>query len=195
MANQKDRTRSGRHEDRSQNSPAPHQEPLSFRSKLERIASGMDYFALSVPTKITRALATHGPVPVFARVNDSETFLASLYPVGGGRHYLRVKNKICKAVKIEEDDRVRVKITVRDRSDEIALPKDLMKALRAESLEEDFETLPIGKKSYLLRLIDHAAKPQTRNKRIQAALEEAHRKKEQKVNRRGMPLTSRDENL
>src|SRR5262249_47021623 len=126
--------------DRSQNSPLPHQE-LSFRSKLERIASGMDYFALSVPTKITRILATHGPVPVFARVNDSETFLASLYPVGGGRHYLRVKNKICKAVKINEDDRVRVRIMVRDRSDEIAIPKDLMQALRAEGLEEDFKTL------------------------------------------------------
>src|SRR5262245_10081214 len=93
MANQINRTRSGNMKiGRSQNSPAPHQE-LSFRSKLERIASGMDYFALSVPTKVTRAVATRGPVPVFAGVNDSETFLASLYPVGGGRHYLRVKNK------------------------------------------------------------------------------------------------------
>jgi hypothetical protein len=118
-------------------SPAPHQQ-LSFQSKLECIASGMDYFALPVPMKITRALGTRGPVPVFARVNDSETFLASLYPVGGGRHYLRVKNKICRAAKIKEGDRVGVQITVRDLSAEISIPEDLMSALRAEGMVEDF---------------------------------------------------------
>jgi hypothetical protein len=171
-------------------SAAPHQR-LSFQSRLECIASGMDYFALSVPMKITHALRTRGPVPVFARVNDSETFLASLYPVGGGRHYLRIKNKICSAVKIKQGDRVRVQITVRDRSAEISIPKDLTSALRAEGAEEEFKALPIGKKSYLLRLIDEAAKPQTRDKRIQAAVEEAHRKMERGVGRQGVPSTPR----
>ena len=156
---------------------------LSFQSKLERIASGMEYFAFSVPMKITLALGRRGPVPVFARANDSERFLASLYPVGGGRHYLRVKNKICKAAEIKEEDRVQVQITVRDRSAEISIPKDLVSALRAEGVEEDFEALPIGKKRYLLRLIDEATKPQTRDKRIQAAVAVAHRKREQRSDR------------
>lgn len=158
-------------------SPAPHQQ-LLFQSKLERIASRMEYFALSVPMKITLALGTRGPVPVSARVNDSETFLASLYPVGGGHHHLRVKNKICKTEEIKEGDRVRVQITVRDRSAEISIPKDLMIALRAAGGTREFKALPIGKKSYLLRLIAEASKPQTRDKRIQAAVQEAHVKGE-----------------
>ena len=150
---------------------------LSFQSKLECIATGMQYFALSVPKKITLSLGTRGPVPVFARVNDSEKFLASLFPVGRGRHYLRVRNKICKAAGIKAGNRVQVQIAVRDRSAEVSIPKDLMSALRAEGVAENFKSLPIGKRSYLLRLIDEAAKPETRGKRIQAAVEEAHRKR------------------
>jgi hypothetical protein len=150
----------------------------SFQSKLKRIASGREYYAISVPAKITLALGTRGPVPVVARVNGSEIFMASLYPVGGGRHFLRIKNRICSAVKIKEGDRVRVQITVRDRSAEISIPNDLRKALRAEGVEAGFKALPIGKKSYLLRLIDEAVKPETRENKIQAAVEEAHQRRQ-----------------
>src|SRR4051794_33824262 len=115
---------------------------LSFQSKLERIAHEANYFALSVPMKISRALQTRGPVPVSARVNDSEAFLVSLFPVGGGRHYLRVKAKIRNEAKITSGDRVRVQITVLDRSAEISIPKDLVSALRAEGVMEYFKALP-----------------------------------------------------
>lgn len=143
----------------------------------------MKYFALSVPAKITKALGTHGPVPVTARVNGSKPFLNSLYPVGEGRHYLRIKAVVWKEVKIKEGDRVRVEITVRDRKAEISIPKDLASALRAEGVAKFFDALPIGKKSYLLRLIDEAAKPETREKRIQDAVEAAHEKREKQVDK------------
>ncbi len=151
--------------------------PLSFQSKLERIATDMEYFALSVPEKISRALGTKGPVPVYAQVNDSTPFLVSLFPVGEGRHYIRVKASVRKETEIKEGDRVRVQITVRDRTTEISIPKDLMSALRSEGVIDEFKALPIGKKSYLLRLIEQAAKPETREKRIQNAVEAAHKRK------------------
>lgn len=146
---------------------------LSFQSKLERIAQDVEYFALSVPAKISLALGTRGPVPVSARVNGSESFLVSLFPVGGGRHYLRVKAQIRKEAKIKEGDRVRVEITVRDREAEVAIPKDLMSALRAQGVVEEFKALPIGSRSYILRRIEEAAKAETRAKRILAAVEAA----------------------
>ena len=43
---------------------------------------------------------------------------------------------------------------------------------------EYFKALPNGKRSYLIRCIDDAAKPQTRDKRIQEAVEAAHKKGE-----------------
>ena len=156
---------------------------LSFQSKLERLAPGVNYFGLSVPLKISRALGTRGPVRVSARVNDSVEFLISLFPVGGGRHYLRVKAEIRNAVKIKNGDRVRVQIAVLDSNAEISIPKDLVSALRAEGLLACFKAMPIGMQTYILRRIDEAARPQTRNKRIQEAVDAAHRRMEQRIDR------------
>ena len=48
---------------------------FSFQSRLERLAPGINYFAVSVPEKISRALQTKGPVPVLATVNDFQNLL------------------------------------------------------------------------------------------------------------------------
>ena len=154
----------------------PHQQ-LSFDSTLERIATGMEYYALSVPVETSRALHARGAVPVLAKVNDSDAFKGSLYPVGGGRHYLRVRNKVCTAAAIKEGDRIRVQVVVRDRLEEIDVPDDLTRALSNEGLLDCFNALPVGKKSYVLRLIDEAIKPETREKRIREALDEALKKR------------------
>src|SRR5882762_5333632 len=97
--------------------------------------------------------------------------------IGGGRHYLRVRNTICKSVNITAGDAVRVQIQVRDRYAEIAIPKDLASVLRAEGLTNGFKALPVGKKAYLLPLIKEAAKSETRGKRIQDAVKAAHQKR------------------
>jgi hypothetical protein len=152
--------------------PSPKPQQLSFQSKLERIAEEINYFAIPIPPAITRALGTRGPVPVSARVNDSAPFLVSLYPRGGGRHGMRVKAEVRIATQIKEGDRVRVHITVIDRSAKISLPPDLEKALRAQKLLEAFQALPRGKLSYRLRWIDQAVRPETREKRIQSAVED-----------------------
>ena len=151
---------------------------LSFESRLESISSQANYFALSVPAKITKALGTLTAVPILARINASLPFRGSLFPVGGGRHYMRVKAEVRKAAQVKGGDRVRVRISVVDRSTEISIPKDLRIALRADGVEADFKALPPGKRSYLLRWIEKAAKLQTREKRIQEAVEAAHAKRE-----------------
>ena len=128
-----------------------------------------------MPAKTTLALKTRGPVPVSARVNDSEAFVASLYPVGGGRHYLRVRNKICRSVNITAGDPVRVQIEVRDRQSEVAIPRDVAQALRAARMLTQFGALPLGRRAYLLRLIKEAVRPETRRKRIQDVVQAARK--------------------
>ena len=66
---------------------------LSFQAKLENWAEGMDYCAVPVPASVTQALGTEGPVLVMAWVNDAEPFKVSLFPTGGGQHYIRIKAK------------------------------------------------------------------------------------------------------
>src|SRR5258708_36681216 len=94
-------------------SPAAGQQ-LSFQAKLENWEQGMDYCAVPVPMKITQALGTKGPVLVMARVNHSEPFKVSLFPVGGGQHYIRIKAKVRKETKTKVGDRVKLRITALD---------------------------------------------------------------------------------
>lgn len=160
---------------------SPHAgQQLSFQVVLENWAEGMDYCAVPVPAEITKTLGTKGPVLVMARVNDSAPFQVSLFPVGGGQHYIRIKAKVRQETKTKTGDRVRVRITVLDRAD-VAIPEDLMNALRAEGATQAFKLLPPGKRNFMIRRIDDAAKPETRNKRIQEVVEAAHQRREKAV--------------
>lgn len=146
---------------------------FSFEADLESWVQGMDYCAVAVPAEITQALGTKGPVLVVARVNDSDPFQVSLFPVGGGQHYIRIKATVRQETNTRTGDRIRVRVTVLDRS-EVEIPGDLMTALRAEGATDGFKSLPPGKQNFIIRRIDGAAKPETREKRIQEAIVAAH---------------------
>ena len=155
--------------------PTPKQ--ISFHARLESISNKKAYFAFTVPLRVSQALRTRGPVPISARLNDAVTFLVSLAPIGGGRHWLRVNAKARVAAKIKGGDRVHVVITVLDRS---SIPEDLEGALRAEKLVEDFRAMSVGQQNYLIKSMDGAAKPETRAKRIRAAVQLAREKREKR---------------
>src|ERR1700722_8723197 len=121
----------------SKRSPAVGRQ-LSFVAKLENWAEGMDYCAVPVPAKITQALGTQAAVLVMARVNDSEPFKVSLFPVGGGQHYIRIKAKVRKETKTGTGDVVRIRFTVLDRA-VLTIPEDLAAALRAERVTDAFK--------------------------------------------------------
>lgn len=153
---------------------------LSFQADLENWAEGMDYCAVPVPAQITEALGTKGPVLVVARVNNSEPFQVSLFPVGAGRHYIRIKAKVRQETNTKTGDRIRVRITILDRAD-VVIPEDLMSALDAEGVTEAFKALPPGKQNFIIRRIDEAVKPETREKRIQHGVVAAHEKRERAI--------------
>lgn len=137
----------------------------------------MDYCAIPVPANITEALGTKSAVLVMARVNDSAPFKVSLFPVGGGRHFIRVRKQVRKEAHLNEGDRVLVQITVLDRAD-IEIPKDLSVALRGKNALASFNALTPGKRNYMIRRIDDASKAETRAKRVLEVVEEISRAKE-----------------
>ena len=149
---------------------------FSFKATLENWAEGLDYCAVPVPPKITEALGTKGAVLVMARVNDSTPFKVSLFPVGGGRHYMRIKAKVRKETQTKTGDRVVLHITVLDRA-AITYPADLLSALRAHGATKDFQALPPGRQNFIIRRIDEAIKPETRQKRIQDAVAQVRQEK------------------
>lgn len=155
---------------------------MSFVATLENWAEGMDYCAVPVPAAITQALGTTGPVLVMAQVNDSEPFQVSLFPVGGGTHYIRIKAKVRRETKTATGDSVRVRFTVLDRA-AVTIPEDLMTALRADGVVDDFTALPPGKQNFIVRRIDEAARAETRARRIQEAVDAAHEGREARADR------------
>ncbi len=142
---------------------------LSFEATLENWAEGMDYCAVAVPATITEALGTHGPVLVMAALNGSAPFKVSLFPVGGGRHSIRIRAKVRKETRTAVGDVVQMHITVLDRA-AITYPADLLAALREHGATKDFKALPPGRQNFIIRRIDDAVKPETRQKRIQDAV-------------------------
>lgn len=146
---------------------------LAFEADLENWAEGMDYCAVRVPAEVTEALGTRGPVLVMARVNDSAPFQVSLFPVGGGAHWIRIKAKVRQETGTRQGDRIRLRLTVLDRAS-TTVPDDLMSALRADGAVRAFEALSPGRRSFLIRRIDEAVKPETRARRIEATVAAAH---------------------
>jgi Domain of unknown function (DUF1905)/Bacteriocin-protection, YdeI or OmpD-Associated len=153
---------------------------LSFKSTLENWAAGMDYCAIPVPANITEKLETKSAVLVMARVNRSEPFKVSLFPAGGGKHYIRLRKKVRKDANLEEGDQVLVQITVLNRAD-IDIPKDLAAALQSKKATARFNALTPGRKNYMIRRIDDASKPDTRAKRVRETVEEIFREKDRKA--------------
>lgn len=145
---------------------------FEFSAKLENWAEGMDYCAVRVPASITLLLGTKGPVLVRACVNNSEPFQVSLFPVGGGKHFIRIKSKVRNFTKTNIGDQIKLDILVID-PDDVDVPDDLLALLEISGMVDSFIDLPPGKKNYLIRRIGEAAKPVTREKRIQEALEAA----------------------
>ena len=155
---------------------------FAFWAQLENWAEGMDYCAVPVPAEITQALKTRGPVLVMACVNDSEPFQVSLFPVGGGQHYIRIKAKVRRETGTQAGDRIQVAFTVLDRN-AVVIPDDLMIALSNEGVADAFASLPPGKQNFIIRRIDEAAKPDTRLRRIQAAVDAAHEQRDRHADR------------
>jgi hypothetical protein len=153
---------------------------LSFHATLENWAEGMNYCAVPVPATISKALGTRGPVLVLAQVNGSEPFQVSLFPVGNGQHYMRIKAKVRQETKAATGDRVRVSFTVLDRA-RVEIPDDLRRALDAEAVTEAFTSLPPGKQQYIIRRIDEAVKAPTRVRRIEEAVAAAHQRREELI--------------
>jgi hypothetical protein len=147
---------------------------LSFQAVMEIWAEGMDYCAVPVPAEITETLGTKGPVLVMAQVNESKPFKVSLFPVGGGRHFIRIKAKVRQETNTRMGDRIRVNFTVLDRA-AVEIPEDLLSALNAEGMTKAFNSLPPGRQNFIIRRIHEAVKSQTRDKRVREALVAAHR--------------------
>ncbi len=153
-----------------------------FAARLVQVDRG-GFYAVEVPAEISKAIGKRGPVPVSARINNVAEFTASLSPAGGGRHRLRMNARTREIAEASTGDMVRVHIRVHTRPLRVVIPEDLKTALRGEGVLEHFEKFAPGKQNHIIDWICRAARPETREKRIQFTVEITYRRREKRRER------------
>lgn len=68
-------------------------------------------------------------------------------------------------------------VIVLDR-DSVEIPDDPLLALRAAGVAQGFQSLPPGRQNFIIRRLDVAVKPETRDRRIQEVVRAAPQRRE-----------------
>ncbi len=152
-----------------------------FVGVLYEVASNYSHImnvALDVPAAVSDAFGVRGHVPVVGTADGVE-LIATLVPVGGGRHRLFLNGAIREAIGKGAGDSVEIRIR-RDRSDRTPeTPLDLQEALAEGGATAGWEALAPSRRKELLVWLADAKRDQTRanrvNRIVQSALEEGQR--------------------
>ena len=131
--------------------------------------------ALDVPAVVSDAFGVRGHVPVVGTADGVE-LIATLVPVGGGRHRLFLNGAVRGAIGKGPGDSVEIRIWL-DRSDRTPeTPADLREALAEDSASAAWEALAPSRRKECLVWLANAKRDQTRATRIgrivQTAVEE-----------------------
>jgi hypothetical protein len=163
-----------------------------FSARVEQVARG-GFYAISIPAAVSRAIGRRGNVPIVATINGAIEVRASLVPAGGGRHRLRLNATTRKVADAALGARVDVVLEVDLHPVAEPTPPDLARALRDSGALEAFELFPVGKRSHIIRWIEDAARPETREKRVIAAVDVALRARDRRAHPRASAPSRRSD--
>jgi hypothetical protein len=150
----------------------------AFTTKL--VCVDHDYFVV-VPERVSKAIGVRGRVPAIVRYGRAGEFRGTLMPRGGGRHFVSVNAETRRAARTVPGDRVRVVVQPDFGPREVPIPEDLSLALRDEEVLADWESLPPGKREHIIKWIEKAVHETTRAKRVEQAVQVAHKRREKRV--------------
>jgi hypothetical protein len=104
-------------------------------------------------------------------------------PRRGGRHVVSVNGETRRAAGADPGDRVHVVVRPDFGPREVPIPEDLAHGLRDEEVLDDWESMPPGKREHIVKWIEQAVHETTRAKRVLRAIEEAHVRREKRIDR------------
>jgi hypothetical protein len=152
----------------------------AFVTALVRIQH--EYFVV-IPERVSKAIGVRGRVPAIVRFGRAGEFRGTLMPRGGGRHAVSVNGEVRRAAGVAPGDRVRVVVEPDFGPREVPIPEDLARGLRDDEVLADWESLPPGKREHIVKWIEQAVHETTREKRVLRAIEEAHARREKRIDR------------
>jgi Bacteriocin-protection, YdeI or OmpD-Associated/Domain of unknown function (DUF1905) len=126
-----------------------------------------------LPAEVASALGGRARIPVAGTVNGVP-FRGSTMPMGDGRHCIGFRKELRDAAGVDLGDEVELEIARDDAPRTVAVPDDLAAALATDpGLREAFDAMSFTHRREHVQAIEGARRPDTRTRRIAAAVEAA----------------------
>ena len=152
--------------------PSSSVQPQRFQARIGK--QGPNPY-VDVPEEVSLAFAHHsrgGRVSVEGRLNEA-SIRATLVPVGKGRHRLYVNGGIRAAAGVAVGDTVSFELLSTAHTN-VSVPEDLADALdEVDGAREAFEAMSPSHRRELIRYVDDARTPSTRERRIGRSVDHA----------------------
>ena len=140
-----------------------------FRAVLEKDTDS-SATAIAIPFNVEKAFGSRGRVPVRGTLNGF-AFRSSVFPMGGGCHWLVVNRQMREGAKIKAGETISVMMERDDEPRVITPPKDFARALAANKAAlAAWDKLSYTHRKEYAKAIEEAKKPETRARRIEKAI-------------------------
>jgi len=143
----------------------------TFQGVLTATPRGGGGTLVPVPKHVAAEMGLKG-MPKVQAVIAGQPYRGSLMPMGDGTYCLGVLKSIQDAAGVEQGDTVTVQLELDTAPRIVEMPADLAKAIgRDKQALTAWEKLSFTSKKEMARGLEEAKKPETRQRRLQAALE------------------------
>jgi Bacteriocin-protection, YdeI or OmpD-Associated/Domain of unknown function (DUF1905) len=141
---------------------------MQFQAVIEQ--SGKTATGITVPTEIVEALAA-GRKPAVSVTLNGYTYRSSIASMSG-EFKIPVSAEVREAAGVKAGDEVAVELTLDTAPREVAVPANFAAALDAEpAAKATFERISYSEKRWFVLGIEDAKTPETRQRRIDKAIE------------------------
>jgi hypothetical protein len=142
----------------------------TFKAVLQPDPTGTGTFVV-VPRKVNEELGLRGR-PKIKAVIAGQPYRGSLMPLGDGTYCLGVLKAIQQAAGVKRGDTISVELEIDTETRTVDVPKDLARHLaREKKAAAAWERLSYTNKKEIARSLEDAKQPETRERRLRAALE------------------------
>ena len=147
-----------------------------FRVLLEKHENS-EATGIQIPFDVERVFGTRARVPVRGTINGFP-FRSSIFPMGGGRHFMAVNKEVRAGAKVKGGDTLTIVMARDDEPRIITPPVDLARALKAnKAARAAWDKLSYTHRKEHVKAIEEAKRPETRQRRIDKAIEQLSAKK------------------
>jgi hypothetical protein len=125
---------------------------------------------IAIPFDVEKVFGTRARVPVRGTINGFP-FRSSIFPMGGGCHFMAVNKATREGAKAKAGDTISVQMERDEEPRVITPPQDFARALKAsKQAQAAWEKLSYTHQKEHAKAIEEAKKPETRARRIEKAI-------------------------